>query len=334
MAKYITNLEDLVGQIVLYGTGIENRTIYNDPSSCFIMGMKYLLGIDTPVDFKKASQYFENQSLKDEPEVIRLLGFMEEMNINYSKAFSLYAKAAENNIQSKDSYFKIVLKEREKLKSFFNELDLTPQLALNSIITDNLDSCMGEGKVKNDAIMRIAFICNDQATCREAAKMFYDFKDYNLASQWILRGHIDKNDSLASQINDKLAVTKKTVKITDTVQVVSVKGNSLLSNMNNYSFDSLNKAKESWENTGKSNYTKWYDSVKKKINSIIKEIDKKQKKEKQKEEEKKNQMALIVLGVIGLIIVGVVLYFFWEQIITIAIIVGIIAIFGYSKSRN
>ena len=45
-------------------------------------------------------------------------------------------------------------------------------------------------------------------------------------------------------------------------------------------------------------------------------------------------MALIVLGVIGLIIVGVVLYFFWEQIITIAIIVGIIAIFGYSKSRN
>ena len=161
MAKYITNLEDLVGQIVLYGTGIENRTIYNDPSSCFIMGMKYLLGIDTPVDFKKASQYFENQSLKDEPEVIRLLGFMEEMNINYSKAFSLYAKAAENNIQSKDSYFKIVLKEREKLKSFFNELDLTPQLALNSIITDNLDSCMGEGKVKNDAIMRIAFICND-----------------------------------------------------------------------------------------------------------------------------------------------------------------------------
>ena len=100
MAKYITNLEDLVGQIVLYGTGIENRTIYNDPSSCFIMGMKYLLGIDTPVDFKKASQYFENQSLKDEPEVIRLLGFMEEMNINYSKAFSLYAKAAENNIQS------------------------------------------------------------------------------------------------------------------------------------------------------------------------------------------------------------------------------------------
>ena len=115
--------------------------------------------------------------------------------------------------------------------------------------------------------------------------MFYDFKDYNLASQWILRGHIDKNDSLASLINDKLAVTKKTVKITDTVQVVSVKGNSILSNMNNYSFESLNKAKESWENTGKSNYNKWYASVKKTINAVKTRVEKEYKERKQKEEE-------------------------------------------------
>jgi hypothetical protein len=40
------------------------------------MGMIHLLGINTPIDFKKASFYLGHQSLNDAPDANRLLGFI------------------------------------------------------------------------------------------------------------------------------------------------------------------------------------------------------------------------------------------------------------------
>ena len=57
MEKYLTNIKDLVIQALTDGSEIKTKAESGDASSCFQMGMIHLLGIDTPIDFKKASDY-------------------------------------------------------------------------------------------------------------------------------------------------------------------------------------------------------------------------------------------------------------------------------------
>ena len=65
MEKYVTNIKDLVIQTITNGSEIKSKANSGDPMGCFQMGMIHLLGINTPVDFKKANQFFSNQSLSD-----------------------------------------------------------------------------------------------------------------------------------------------------------------------------------------------------------------------------------------------------------------------------
>ena len=97
MEKYVTNIKDLVIQALTNGSEIKAKAESGDALSCFQMGMIHLLGINTPIDFKKASKYFGNQSLSNDPDANRLLGFIAECEGNYSQAFKNYANAGKAN---------------------------------------------------------------------------------------------------------------------------------------------------------------------------------------------------------------------------------------------
>ena len=94
MDNNVTNIKDLVIQALTNGSEIKVKAESGDALSCFQMGMIHLLGINTPIDFKKASQYLGSQSLSDDPDANRLLGFIAECEGNYSLAFKNYVKAS------------------------------------------------------------------------------------------------------------------------------------------------------------------------------------------------------------------------------------------------
>lgn len=54
MEKYITSIKDLVIQVMTNGAEIKDKAEKGDAKSCFQMGMIHLLGINTPIDFKKS----------------------------------------------------------------------------------------------------------------------------------------------------------------------------------------------------------------------------------------------------------------------------------------
>ena len=93
MEKYVTSIKELVTHALTNGSEIKAKAESGDALACFQMGMIHLLGIDTPIDFKKASEHLGNQSLADDPDANRLLGFIAECDGNYSLAFKNYANA-------------------------------------------------------------------------------------------------------------------------------------------------------------------------------------------------------------------------------------------------
>ena len=110
MAKYVTSIKELVVQAMTNLSKIKKSAEKGDPKACFQMGMLHLLGIDTPIDFTKAAQYFGDQSLTGDPDTSRLLGFIAEYKGRYSSAFHNFAKASGNDYQQ--SYIDNVIKER------------------------------------------------------------------------------------------------------------------------------------------------------------------------------------------------------------------------------
>ena len=57
MGKYISSIKDLVILVMTNGSQVIFKANSGEPESCFQVGMMHLLGINTPVDFKKASHY-------------------------------------------------------------------------------------------------------------------------------------------------------------------------------------------------------------------------------------------------------------------------------------
>ena len=87
MEKYISSIKDLVIQTITNGSEIKSKANSGDSMGCFQMGMIHLLGINTPVDFKKANQFFSNQSLSDNQNAIRLLGFQKQEQVLRSQQY-------------------------------------------------------------------------------------------------------------------------------------------------------------------------------------------------------------------------------------------------------
>jgi TPR repeat protein len=215
MEKYVTNIKDLVIQTLTNGAEIKAKAESGDALSCFQMGMIHLLGINTPIDFKKASKYLGNQSLSNDPDANRLLGFIAECEGNYSQAFKNYANAGKAN----RPYINKVSEERVNLQGLFKKLEL-PSTVQNKIITNVLNEYIKSGDTKVEASIRIAMICEDEESCLDAAQSLYDAEDYYSAMSWLQKGNIPDSNSLYASVKDKISDSKGTLDLPTTLDVI------------------------------------------------------------------------------------------------------------------
>lgn len=333
MAKYFTSLEDLVGQIVSHGSDIENRILFNDPSSCFKIGMKYLLGIDTPINLKKAKEYFEKQSIADEPETRRLLGFIAEMEGNYSTAFNYYYHAACKT--DEENFYAIVLEERVALKEYLSNLGL-PTLSISQMVTNVLQKYCTGGKKQSDANMMLALIGQDESKYIEVAKNQFELGKYSDALAWLFKGNVRANNQLFNDTVKKFNETEETLLMkVENNPIVEIEDNSLLLDVDFNSF--FVKVEEAL----KSLSSKCIEVWKTKNSSLIKiKVDiykKKEKARKKKEqlEEKASQDRIIKIIIWSIIFIVIFLFFlklevpFMGSLLTSALITGLIFIYYF-----
>lgn len=280
MAKYITSIRDLMIQTNNI-SDIKTKAKDGDPEACFQMGMIHLLGVKTPIDFKKASSFLENQSLADDPDACRLLGFISECEGNYSAAFKNYANAAGS--KSKLPYLNKVFEERGNLQGFFKQLVL-PNTVLNKEVTAIVNNYIRGGESKVDASTKLATICADEITCLEAAQSLYDAGDLFSAKRWLNKGNIANTNELFITIENKLSDIKKVLKLSDVLQVIDVKGISLLVDSNSSSSPEVKQSCDDYAATCKQS---WMREVPDLIEKIGKRLDDEEKEriKKQKEEE-------------------------------------------------
>ena len=223
MERYVTNIKDLVIQTLTNGTEIKAKAENGDALSCFQMGMIHLLGINTPIDFKKASVFLSNQSLNDAPDANRLLGFIEECEGNYSQAFKYYANAS----KAKRPFLNKVSKERENLQAYLKKLDL-PSTSLNEEITGVLDEIINGGDSALDSKIKLAYICDDETACLEAAQAVYDAGNLFSAVSLLKKGKIDSSNSLFATIKNSYSKLGQSTHLPSSIEVIELKGNSFL----------------------------------------------------------------------------------------------------------
>ena len=299
MERYISSVKDLVLETRSKFSLIKTSADRGDAESCFKMGMLHLLGIKNPIDFKKAVRFFNDQSLVDNKEAKRLLGFISECEGDYSKAFQYYAKSSNSE---KDSYLDAAIKERTQLQAYLKKLDLpdTSNKVLSEILSD-----YSKGKAsKVGACIKIAAICNDEQTCYEVAKIMYDSNDYISATEWLQRGKIGPDKKLYVSINEKIEKTIKTVVSSKDIQIIDLDSDSLLAVEDTTPF--LEKVKKACDKEATKGSAEWKEKNKKRIDTIIKIQEEKEEKERLEEEaaeeaRQKKRKAIIWASIIGLL---------------------------------
>ena len=221
----INTIKDLVIQTLTNGSDIKAKAESGDAVACLQMGMIHMFGIDTPINFKKARNYFCAQSLNDDSDANRLLGFIAECEGNYSLAFKNYANAGKAN----KPYINNVLEERENLQTFFKKLELPSNLQ-NKEITSVLNEYIKGGETKVDACIKLAMICGDEESCIEAAQALFYTKDYHSAMRWLQKGNISDSNPLYISVKNKIADSKSLQDLPNTLEVIEIDGNSFLAN--------------------------------------------------------------------------------------------------------
>ena len=272
MEKYITSIKDLVIESMKNDSQIQYQANNSKPRGCFKKGMINLLGINKPIDFKEATRYFSNQSLTDNQLANCLLGFIAECEGDFSSAFHYYAKPESNE---KDSYLERVIKGRNSIKAFLKEYDLP--ITLNREISAILNDYSKGKASKIGAAIKIAAICNDEQSCLDAAKCFYDSNDYISAVQWLQKGNIGHDNPLYVAINKSFEKSRDTLLHSKNMQVIDLEGNSLLASEDLTPF--LNKVKNTCEEASKKSAIVWKKENKKRIDTIIKKQKEKEYRE-------------------------------------------------------
>lgn len=269
MEKYLTSIKDLVIQAKTNVAEIKDKAEKGDAKSCFLIGMIHLLGINTPIDFKKSSQYFGNPALANDDDVNRLLGFIAECEGNYSLAFKRYANSSTDS-NAKKPYLNRVFTERNDLKAYLKKLGL-PSTVQNKIITNVLDEYIKGGDTKSDAAVRLALICEDEESCLVAAQALFDTGDYYSAIRWLQKGGISENNSLYFSIKEKISNFKKAENLSPIIEVVEIEGSSLLSDLD--SVPTYEEIKDMCDNIAASCIQEWHDKVSSEISSIKKKVE-------------------------------------------------------------
>ena len=228
MDKYITSLKDLIAETFRNSFKLNESAKNGDPKACFQMGMVYLLGISTAIDFKKAKLQFSSQSLLNDQ---RMLGFLSELDGDYSAAFMYYAKAAGGVVDgSDDSYIENVKQERETLRGWLNKWNF-PVRVLNNAITTILEDYAKGGEKKEKACIEIAAICQDAVSCITVARILMGSGDYSNALKWLQYGAVEKNNPMYQMIQSKLNETSNLINLSNVLEVIEIDGCSLLSNI-------------------------------------------------------------------------------------------------------
>lgn len=303
MEKYITSIKDLVIEALTNGSEIKAKAGNGDALSCFQMGMIHLLGINTPIDFKIAGDYLGNQSLKDNPNASRLLGFIAECEGKYSQAFQNYAQ---NENSEKDSFLDKVIKGRNHIKDYLRKLDLP--ISLNKELSSILNDYSKDKTSKTVASIKVATICNDEQSCLEAAKRLYDANDFISAIQWLKKGNIDSDNSMYTDISEALEKSKSDLLSSKELQVIYLKNSSLLSKEDPTPF--LTKVKQSCDEESMKCLTEWKEKNQSYIDNIIKVYKDEEQKAylaslaEEAEAKKKKQRMYIVIGVAILLLLG------------------------------
>lgn len=288
MEKYVTNIKDLVIQALTNGSEIKTKAESGDALSCFQMGMIHLFGIDTPIDFKKAGNYLGTQSLNDNPDANRILGFIAECEGNYSQAFKNYANAGK---ASNRPYINKVFEERGNLQSYLKRIDL-PITVLNKEITGVLNDYIKGGDSALDAKIKLAYICEDETTCLDAAKAVYESGNLFSAISLMQKGNIDSDNPLYVSIKNNYSTSELSHNLPSTLEVIELEGGSFLT-----SYDSNPTyigVKSLCDETSTLCKKEWMDCVGKKT-SVVKQSIKEEeaariKKEKEEEAARRRKM--------------------------------------------
>ena len=231
MDKYITSLKDLIAETFRNSFKLNESAKNGDSKACFQMGMVYLLGITTAIDFKKAKLQFSSQSLLNDHDAQRMLGFLSELDGDYSAAFMYYAKAAGGVVDgSDDSYIEDVKQERETLRGWLNKWNF-PVRVLNNAITTILEDYAKGGEKKEKACFEIAAICQDAVSCITVARILMGSGDYSNALKWLQYGAVEKNNPMYQMIQSKLNETSSLINLSNVLEVIEIDGCSLLSSI-------------------------------------------------------------------------------------------------------
>ena len=289
MDKYITSLKDLIAETFRNSFKLNESAKNGDQKACFQMGMVYLLGINTAIDFKKAKLQFSSQSLLNDHYAQRMLGFLSELDGDYSAAFMYYAKAAGGVVDgSDDSYIKNVKQERETLRGWLNKWNF-PVRVLNNAITTILEDYAKGGEKKEKACFEIAAICQDAVSCITVARILMGSGDYSDAMQWLQYGAVEKNNPMYQMIQSKIYENSRFINLSNVLEIIEIDGCSLLSNIDIAA--NFAPARNALNGISVRCSKLWRKEVMPKIESI-KSIWKKEEKNRIKKEEEDRQRAL------------------------------------------
>lgn len=289
MDKYITSLKDLIAETFRNSFKLNESAKKGDSKACFQMGMVYLLGINTAIDFKKAKLQFSSQSLLNDHDAQRMLGFLSELDGDYSAAFMYYAKAAGGVVDgSDDSYIENVKQERETLRGWLNKWNF-PVRVLNNAITTILEDYAKGGEKKEKACIEIAAICQDAVSCITVARILMGSGDYSDAMQWLQYGAVEKNNPMYQMIQSKIYENSRFINLSNVLEIIEIDGCSLLSNIDIAA--NFAPARNALNGISVRCSKLWRKEVMPKIESI-KSIWKKEEKNRIKKEEEDRQRAL------------------------------------------
>lgn len=280
MEKYVTNIKDLVIQVLTNGSEIKSKAEKGDALSCFQMGMIHMLGINTPIDFKKAGSYFGNQLLVDDSTANQLLGFIAECDGDFSSAFAHYANASKkNNIP----LYNKVFEERRKLLSLFNTIGLLSTV-FNRKISEILDNYVKGGDSKFDAIIMIATICNDESSCVELAQHYFNRGDFYSAKKCLLKGKVDSSHPLFFSVNEKKGEFEMTLKSSNWIDVIEIEGCSVLEKHERF-YGNNERLEDICDSEATSCKREWTDFSCHFVESLMKDIEEEKQNCLQKKQE-------------------------------------------------